>query len=183
MLWGMRPHGTPERLERRRRKALALLRAGRTFREVAQRVKASLSSVVRWQQVYRKKGLKGIRHQARWGRPPRLSARQQDDVRRRLEQGAIAAGYSTNLWTLKRIAHLIEKHHGVHYTHVGVWKFLRTQLRWSCQKPERRALQRDEAAIERWKRTDWPRIKKTARTWGPSRVPRRKRVSAHPQRP
>lgn len=183
MLWGMRPHGTPEQLERRRRTALALLRAGRTFRDVAQRVKASLSSVVRWQQGYRKKGLKGIRHQSRWGRPPRLSAREQDAVRRRLEQGAIAAGYSTNLWTLKRIAHLIEKHHGVHYTPVGVWKFLRTQLRWSCQKPERRALQRDEAAIEHWKRKDWPRIKKTARTWGPSRVPRRKRVSAHPHRP
>lgn len=183
MLWGMRHHGTPEQLERRRRNAIALLRAGRTFRDVAQRVKASLSSVVRWQQGYRKNGVNGIRHQSRWGRPPRLSARQQDDVRRRLEQGAIAAGYSTNLWTLKRIARLIEKHHRVRYTQVGVWKFLRTQLRWSCQKPERRALQRDEEAIERWKRKAWPRIKKTARTWGPSRVPRRKRVSAHPQRP
>jgi len=33
-------------------------------------------------------------------------------------------------------------------------------LQWSPQKAERRALERDEKAIQRWKQKDWPRIKK-----------------------
>jgi transposase len=90
------------------------------------------------------------------------------------------AGYATDLWTLQRVAKLIETQFRVRYTTVGVWKLLRLSLEWSWQKPERRAIQRDEAAIEQWKTRTWPHIKKRPPTWGPSRVPRRKRVSAHP---
>lgn len=169
---GMRPHGTPRQLEKRRRQAIALLRAGRTYRDVAQRVKSSLSSVVRWYQAYRKKGQKGIRTQARWGRPPRLSAEQKEELRQWLLEGALTAGHATDLWTLKRIARLIQKHYRVRYTPAGVWKLLRRDLGWSCQKPEGRARQRDEEAIARWKRETWPRIKKSPKTWGPSRLSR-----------
>jgi transposase len=53
-----------------------------------------------------------------------------------------------------------------------VWKLLRQGLGWSWQKPERRALQRDEAAIEHWKTHEWPRIKTRRATGGPPRVSR-----------
>ena len=73
-------------------------------------------------------------------------------------------GYSTELWTLQRIALLIEKEFGVHY-HIGhVWKLMSHELGWSCQKPERRATERDEEAIERWKKKTWPAIKKNRTT-------------------
>lgn len=160
----MRPRGSTKQLEDRRRRAIALLRAGKTYRAVADTLKASLSSVVRWYQAYRQEKLKGLRARPIPGRPPRLSKEQREQLRQLLFQGAVQAGYSTELWTLKRIAKLIEQHFGVRYSSVGVWKLLRRGLKWSWQKPERRATQRDQRAIERWKNQSWPRIKKSPKT-------------------
>jgi transposase len=167
MLDHMRPPGTAEQLEKRRRRAVALLRAGKPYREVARVVQASLSSVVRWEQAQRRDKQKGLRSRPTPGRPPRLSAAQKATLKRHLLRGARAAGYPTELWTLKRIA----AQFGVRYSLVGTWKLLREGLAWSWQKPERRAVQRDEPAIERWKTTTWPDIKKRRATWGPSRLP------------
>ncbi len=76
---------------------------------------------------------------------------------------SIKVGYSTDLWTLKRIAEIIEKRFRVSYRPCHVWKVLKS-LGWSCQRPESRALQRDEEAIRKWKRYQWPRIKKSPTT-------------------
>lgn len=168
----MRPHGTHEQLESRRCRTLTLLQNGETFRDVANKVKASLSSVIRWSQTHRKKGMKGLRKCARWGRPSHLTPGQKEDLRARLLKGAVAAGHTTELWTLKRIGKLVEGRYGVQYTSVGVWKLLRKGLKWSCQKPEKRALQRDEEKIRQWKARVWPHIKKGQTTWGPSGVSR-----------
>lgn len=179
----MRPHGTYQQLESRRCRALALLRKGKTFRDVAERVKASLSSVVRWNQVHETKGMQGLKERVGWGRPGRLTSEQKEDLRTRLLKGAVAAGHTSELWTLKRIEKLIEKQYGVQYTSVGVWRLLHVGLNWSCQKPEKRALQRDEENIRRWKERVWPHIKKGQETWGPSGLSRRKRISSGSQRP
>ena len=79
-----------------------------------------------------------------------------------LLRGAGAAGYPTELWTLKRIGDVIRKQFGVRYTPVGVWALLRHGLRWNRQKQEQRALQRDEAAIAQWNGANGP-VKKPAR--------------------
>jgi transposase len=180
---GMRPHGTGAQLENRRRRAVALLRQGKTFRSVASAVASSLSSVVRWYRAFRKNGRKALQPKLIPGRPPRLHKTQIRRLKMILLRGPGAIGYSTELWTLQRIAQLIEKEFGVRY-HIGhVWKVMSQELGWSCQKPERRAIQRDEKAIERWKKTTWPAIKKNRTTWGPSGIPRRKRFPAHSQRP
>lgn len=175
---GMRPYGTHQQLESRRCRALALLRKGETFRDAAGKVKASLSSVVRWSQIHQKKGMKGLKIYARWGRPSRLTPKQKNDLRKRLLKGAVAAGHTTELWTLKRIGKLVEGQYGIHYTSVGVWKLLRRGLNWSCQKPEKRALQRDEDEIQRWKARVWPHIKKGQTIWGPYGISRRERLYA-----
>jgi transposase len=149
-----------------------MLREGKTHREVARALKASLSSVVRWQQAYRRGRDRALRPRPTPGRPPLLSPVQREELRHVLVQGAQASGYTTELWTLKRIAKLIHRRYGVRYSLVGVWKLLRHGLRWSPQKPERRARQRDDAAIERWKRVTWPHIKKRRSPSGSSRVSR-----------
>jgi transposase len=76
-----------------------------------------------------------------------------------LERGPQAHGYHTELWTLQRIADLIRKLFGVRY-HPGHVHRLLGALGFSCQKPEVRAKERDEAAIQRWLREDWPALKK-----------------------
>jgi len=78
-----------------------------------------------------------------------------------LLEGAEAHGFSTDLWTLPRIAELIERLFGVHYHPGHVWKVMR-KLGWSLQRPTTRARERDEEAIAAWRRRDWPRLKKGA---------------------
>jgi transposase len=85
-----------------------------------------------------------------------------------LLRGAQAAGYSTELWTLRRIAEVIKKEFGVRYCPSAVWRLLIVDMKWSTQKPERRATQRDEATIEQWRKEQWPRIKKKRVGWAPT---------------
>jgi len=146
-------------LEARRRRAVALLEQGLGVREVARRVGASSSSVVRWKEVVEEGGLEALAPKPVPGRPPRLSGSQKEKILKLLLKGARAHGYGSDLWTLPRVAHVIEKHFGGSYHPAHVWKILRA-LGWSAQKPERRARERDEGAIEHWRRRRWPHIKK-----------------------
>jgi len=158
----MRPTGTAEELERRRRRAVALLDKGHGVREVARMVGASPGAVTRWRQAYEKRGDDALCAKPQSGRPPKLSLKQRQRLARWLKQGPRKHGYPTELWTLKRVAEVIRKHFGVRYDPSGVWHVLRG-MGWSCQKPERRARERDEKAIARWRAKDWPRIKKRAK--------------------
>jgi len=155
----MRPPGSPQELERRRRRAIVLLRAGENLSTVAHAVDASVSSVHRWYQAYQRNGRAGLRPRPTPGRPPRLSASQRRRLVALLQRGPSAAGYATELWTLKRMAEVIERRFGVRYHPGHVWWLLQ-RLGWSCQKPERRARECDEEAVERWRRERWAHIKK-----------------------
>jgi transposase len=84
-----------------------------------------------------------------------------------LLQGAPAHGYRTQLWTTARIAEVVRREFGVHYHRDHVGRLMHS-LNWSPQKPETRAVERDEQAIERSKRKDWPRVKKTPGGWAPT---------------
>ena len=77
----------------------------------------------------------------------------------RLLEGPERLGYETPLWTCNRVAHLIQEEFGIRYHSGHVWKLLR-QLNWSPQRPAGRALERNEEAIDHWKRKTWPGIKK-----------------------
>lgn len=165
----MRPAGTPEQLEQRRCRAIAQVKSGQTLSAVARQFSASVSSVHRWWQAYTRAGVRGLRPKPIPGRPSRLSAIQKQQLVTLLGRGPLRAGYRTDLWTLPRVARVIRQHFGVRYHPAHVWKLL-TGLGWSCQKPERRAVERDEPAIARWTRTAWPRIKKRRSSGSPPRV-------------
>ena len=167
----MRPPGTSAQLEKRHRRAVQLLESGRSLSAVAREVGAAVSSVFRWQQAYHRTGARGLDAKPIPGRPPRLSPAQKRRLVTLLGRGAVHAGYHTELWTLPRVARLIREEFGVRYHPAHVWKVL-TALGWSCQKPERRAVERDEGAIARWRQEAWPRIKKRRSTWRPSRLRR-----------
>jgi len=155
----MRPPGSPQELERRRRRAIVLLRAGENLTMVARAVDASVSSVHRWYRAYQENGRAGLRPRRTPGRPRRLSSAQSERLCELLRRGPTAAGYPTELWTLKRIAEVIEKEFGVQYHPGHVW-WLLERLGWSCQKPERRARECDEQVVARWRRSRWSHIKK-----------------------
>jgi transposase len=163
----MRPHGSPGMLEARRRRIVAFLKRNLSLHEIARRIGCHASSVLRWRKAFRSKGPEGLKAKPASGRPPKLSAPQKQRLVRLLAQGAVAHGYRTELWTTQRVADLIAQRLGARYHRNHVGKLLH-RVGWSHQKPERRALERDEAAIATWKQTVWPRVKKTPRGWQPT---------------
>ncbi len=163
----MRPKGSAELLSDRRQRALKLLRGTFSLSEVARRIGCAASSVMRWRNAWRQRGADALKVRFSPGRPRRLTPRQEQRLVRILLRGAVAYGYRTELWTTKRVAEVIQTtfHVPCHYNTAG--KLLH-RIDWSRQKPEGRAVERDEEAIARWKRKDWPRVKKTPRGWAPT---------------
>lgn len=163
----MRLKGSAEVLEQRRRNALQLLQDDISLHEVARRIGCHASSVLRWRDRRRALGEQGLKVRSSPGRPSRLSKDQKDQLLQLLVQGPLAFGWRTQVWTTSRIAQLIEKQFQVVYHPDHVGRILHA-LRWSHQKPDRRALERNEAAIQEWKSKHWKRIKKTAKGWSPT---------------
>ena len=156
----MRPTGSPEELEHRRMRALALLKEGLQPVEVARRVGVDRRSVRRWRAAARSQGEGGVRAKPASGRPPKLQGKHRTKLEALLLKGAQAAGYHNDLWTCPRVGELIERRFGIcyHVDHIGR---LLHDLGWSAQKPARRAIERDEQVIQGWVCKDWPRVKKT----------------------
>lgn len=145
---------------KRRIRAGRLLLAGKTPPEVARTVGAPRQTVYRWRDVLNADGIDALRDMSKGGRPARLGAAELSGLYVVLLEGPEMHGFTTPLWTLKRVRLWIEREFGVRYSEVHVWRLL-GQLGFSNQKPDRRALERDAIAIEEWRKRTWPALKKT----------------------
>jgi putative transposase len=151
---------TPTQMEERRVAAARLLRAGTlTQAEIARRVGVSRASVTRWKGRLAQWGLRGLRRRASPGRPSRLRPTQWVWLLRLLRGSALAFGFETERWTLRRIAAVVERTFGVRYRPRSLQPALRARG-WSPQVPIARARERDDALVAAWLRRDWPRIKR-----------------------
>lgn len=144
---------------RRRVRAGRLLLAGKGCAEVAQAVGVARQTVYTWKALLDEGGIDALRAMGGKGRPARLDARQLAQLRRCLLDSPTAHGFGTELWTLKRVRLLIERMFDVSYSEVHVWRIL-GDLGFSNQKPERRAIERDEDAVREFKSKTWPALKK-----------------------
>lgn len=155
----MRTAGSPKSLEKRRLDAISLFKNGMSQVGIAKKLRVNDRTVRLWVATFRKQGKEGLIAKPVPGRPTKLKASQSKELVRVLDKGALASGYATELWTCPRVARVIEKRFGVRYHVDHVWRLLRS-LGFTPQKPERVARERDEVAIRRWVRQDWPRLKK-----------------------
>jgi transposase len=148
--------------EARRCQAWHLKQKGWSQRHIAEALGVSEAAVSQWMQRARLGGPRALCHRPSPGAPRRLSAEQRAHLPALLRRGPAAYGFRGEIWTRKRVAEVIRLEFGVvyHPTHVG--RLLKV-LRWSAQKPMRRARQRDEAAIAQWRDETWPAIKKGQR--------------------
>lgn len=147
-------------LEKRRIQAVNLFEQGRSKAEVARRFGVSNQSAGRWHEAWRQGGKAALKHPGRAGRKARLQPLDRVQLAADLQAGPQKTlGHATALWTLPRITALIGKRFGHKYSTSQASRLLR-QMGWNCQKPARRALERDEQKIGTWKRTRWPAIKK-----------------------
>lgn len=163
----MRKHGTPLELERMRVLAVRRVLEGYTAAEVAEFLEIDASSVRRWLRVFRQHGWERLLAAPQHGRPRKLSPTQEKILLRWLREPATEHGFSTELWTSRRLTQLIREEWSVdfHPRYVPAW--LRRR-RLTPQKPQRVPRERDPEAIAAWLASDWPRIKKK-----PAGTPRR----------
>ena len=162
---GARARATAERACRqaRRLKAAELFAQDVRPAQVARTLGVSKQSASRWHTAWRRDGTAALASKGPTGVKPRLSDADLQRVEQALLEGASAHGFTGELWTLARIAQVIQRLTAVRYHPGHLWAVLHQRLGWSVQRPIRRALERDEAAIARWIAEDWPRIKTNAR--------------------
>jgi transposase len=154
-------HQERDRLQARRLRAAGLFAAGVRQAEVARQLGVSAQAVSVWHARWQAGGVEALRSRGPSGPAPRLSDQQLAQVERALLEGASAHGFVGGLWTLERIGLVIERLTGVRHHPAWVWALLHHRLGWTVQRPKRRAAERDQAAIDRWVKEDWPRIKQT----------------------
>jgi transposase len=132
-------------LERRRRRAAQLLNLGVKQAEVARRVGVTRTSVSRWEKIRQEDGPEALRRPERFGRPWKLDDAQRAELIKIIKAGAMATGFTTELWTLPRIGKVVKERFGVELSQSSVWRMLQ---------------QRNEKVIRSWKVRRWPELKK-----------------------
>ena len=145
--------------EARRLQAWHLKQQGWPQHQIAAALGVSAGAVSQWMTRARQAGPEALRHRPSPGAPRRMSTEQLARLPDLLRRGAEAYGFRGQVWTRGRVAAVLQLAFGVssHPVHVG--RLLKA-IRWSPQKPVRRARQRDEAAIAQWRDDTWPAINK-----------------------
>src|SRR5487761_1020119 len=156
----MRPKGTSAELERRRRRAVELVEQGESPTVVAHILGVRTASVHRWRRMAQKPH--GLEARPLPGPTPRLSNYHLRKLERLLRQGAKKHGWPNQLWTADRVARLIQQRFGVYFHPEHVRKILKRRLGWTSQKPKRKARERNDKEVERWKADELPRILRQA---------------------
>lgn len=163
--------------ERVRLEAGARFARGEKTAEIAAVLRVGTRQVEKWRRAWREGGLDALRSVGPLS-VERLSAEQWQRLECALERGPLVHGWDEGQgWTLVRVKTLIGRMFHIGYTVQGVWKLLHRHG-WSVQVPTRRAIERDEQAIEVWKKEVWPRVKRSRRTWAPASVSKTKQVRA-----
>ena len=153
---------TREQMAERRAEGVRLLEAGEMAQaEIARQLGVTEAAVSKWKRQLMEEGPQALQARKATGRPPKLDDVAKAELVKKLEEGAIAAGFPTEQWTQSRVKKLIKREFGVDY-HQNYISRLLNDLGWSVQKVDPRAIERDEELIRAWLSRDWPRIKKSA---------------------
>jgi transposase len=144
---------------KKRVRAGRMLQMGKGCAEVAAAVGVARQTVYTWKALLENGGIDALRAVPERGRPAQLDQAQLASLGKALLQSPTEHGFGTELWTIKRVGVVIERMYGVHFSQGHVWRIL-GMLGFSAQKPEKRAIERDEDAVRKWKRSTWPALKK-----------------------
>jgi transposase len=130
-----RQRGARQRVERqaRRERAAELFAQGASQAEVARQLDVSRQSASRWQAS----GTTGLQSRGPTGRRPKIPDEQLAVIEQALLEGALAHGFPTDVWTLDRIAVVIQGLTGVQLSNPSTWRLLRGRLGWTVQRPQR----------------------------------------------
>lgn len=151
--------------ERLRLEAVERFEGAQKDAGIADALRISLRSVERWRSSWREGGETGVLSKGSPGRP-RLSEAQIARLEQELERGPLAHGWADQRWTLVRVKTLIGRLFHVSYTVEGTWRLLKRHG-WSWRQPTRRGIERDDDAVEVWKKETCPRVRAPRRSATP----------------
>src|ERR1700759_364273 len=143
-----------------------MIESGAGDREIARHFRVSRMSVNRWRRALAAGGREALASKGAGGAQCKLTPAQVAELEQVLDAGPAAAGYADQCWTLARIADQVWRRFAGEYTLAGMDVLLH-RLGGSVQVPARRAAERDEDKIARWREETWPVIKGRRRTWVP----------------
>lgn len=129
-------------------------------RRIAEQLGVSGPTVHGWKVAWKEKGVKGL-YAGHYGRVSRLSREDERMLRCNILKGASEYGFSGGFWTLKRLTIGVKRWSGITYEDRSIWHVLH-RLGFLCQKPIKRARERDDKAIRTWMTKTWPEVKKGA---------------------
>lgn len=151
--------------EGRRLRAWELAQQGWSQRKIAEALGVSPGAVGQWMSRAKREGVEALRRRPSPGPQTKLTSEQRTQLPTLLARGAEAFGFRGQVWTTKRVAVVIEREFGVTYHPAHTGRLLRA-IRWTSQKPIRRATQRNEAKIADWYAEGWPALKKGRKPTG-----------------
>jgi transposase len=149
-------------LELRRLEAADLFERGWDNTAVGAHFGVTRQSVSCWRRTWKKDGAGGLMSTGPPGPKPLVAPEQLTTLVEAMLAGPRSYGFASDMWTCPRVGAVIKDLTGVAYHPGHIWKLL-DQLGWSKQRPGKKALERDEAAIDRWREVEWPRILRNAR--------------------
>lgn len=153
------PSLSREQREKRRSKAAALFKKGVSHAEISRRLEVTPAAVTQWRNAYAHGGKKALASKGHSGFPSKVTPEKRARFKAEILKGPLAHGYSTNLWTLPRLASVLAKITRVRFSEVWVWTIVR-DMGFTPQKPAVKAKQRDEKAIAGWRTATLPKLKK-----------------------
>jgi transposase len=148
-----------KRLEQRRMKAGKLFQKGCAQAELARTLRVTPAAVNQWHSIWKECGLSGLKSKGHPGAETALTKEKAVKLKRAILKGPRAFGYATDLWTLERIRAVAKKEAKLSFGTTWIWHAV-IALGFSCQKPIKRAVERDERAITAWKLNTFPALKK-----------------------
>jgi transposase len=151
--------GTHFALDVRRRAAVAVVE-GMTIADVAVAYSVDRKTVSRWVAKFRNGGSDGLRRKAGSGRPRKLEELTEEELRQIVLPGAMAFGFETDLWTVRRLRRVIRDKFRIQLSKNTIWRRLR-DAGLTYQKPEREYYEIDEATRKKWLRYEVPKIRRT----------------------
>ena len=151
---------TPAQHEERRLVAARLFARGRRdLAEIARQLGVSRQSASRWFATWTAEGRAGLRTRPKTGRRPAIDAAGWARLQPILSAGAMAAGFDTERWTLRRVAAVAERELGVRHHFRSYARILRAHG-WTPQRPAVQARERNDALVRAWLKRDWPALTK-----------------------
>ena len=145
--------------EQRRKQAWALYQAGWKQKDIAEALGVTKGAVSQWIKRVKEGGEAALAERSKSGAPPRLSWAERQKLPELLERGAESFGFRGDLWTCSRVGKVIQSEFLVQYHPAHISRILK-DLGWTPQKPIKRAKQRQEAEVQRWKTERWPELHK-----------------------